>query len=215
MYELARLPRDLLQSRRNLGLVVVDMQVFKDPMGKSPLDYRYGSVPDGIAKLCRVIDCAKRNRIPIIIVTWATYPVDRREDEEYTKLMVPGLIAEIWAEVGGYTRMRITQKRQNSAFSNPAFQDALDELGIGRVILGGYNKEVCVWETARDLLGRGYEVITSERLFFVSRTCDWRAWSGIVDEFYRTMTVQLEPEQLMELIARERLMGGSREHARG
>ncbi len=49
-------------------------------------------------------------------------------------------------------------KESFSCCGNPAFNDRLKETGRRQILLVGMETHVCVWQTAIDLIGEGYEV---------------------------------------------------------
>jgi len=56
----------------------------------------------------------------------------------------------------------ILQKTTAGALSSTNLHTKLQERGINSVVVCGVNTDICVWQTARELADRGYEVVVVE-----------------------------------------------------
>jgi len=84
-------------------------------------------------------------------------------------LNLPGLVTEQYPEGIGPTaaalstglgQYPIIQKRTFSCCREPLFIKALEETGRNQIIIIGIETHVCVYQTAADLLQKGYKVQT-------------------------------------------------------
>ncbi|MCX7590103.1 MAG: hydrolase [Kiritimatiellae bacterium] len=72
---------------------------------------------------------------------------------------VPSKMGQTVPEVRRYLgEMEPIVKASFSACGSPLFREKLEELGRRQALLAGIETHVCVWQTAVDLLGLGYQV---------------------------------------------------------
>lgn len=178
---------------KKMGVVVIDMQDMRSADGRPMFSYDYGTVPEGIAKLCRVLECAKSLDIPIILVKLGMVTFRFEESRPRTDFVTPEILPEVAECLDGYQRTRIVGKTKSDAYTNPEFRATLEELGIDTLIFTGYNKAECVWRTAVNAALSGLIVVTGAELLFGSIN-DHKHEMEIqrAMEFYRTNTVWVE-----------------------
>lgn len=149
----------MLQLRPKTAVAIIDMQLWPSVEGRlGRFSYNHGTVPEGIARLCGLLDCAKRLGIPVALVELVC--TDSRNQ------IVPPILPELTDAIRGYEKGRIIPKPDLSAFSNPEFRTWLDSYNIGKLVVAGYHRIACVQRTVRDALLVPLEVVTSGELIF-------------------------------------------------
>lgn len=116
------------------------------------LAYKYGSVSKGFMKMRYVIDSANKLGVPIIFLTLDDYwPLPN----------------ELTESVRNYQKVRIPHQNGFNEYLAPVpLQNVLKTFSVTDLAIGGYNKFVCVRDTAVGAVLEGFHVhITDEILF--------------------------------------------------
>lgn len=121
-------------TKENSVLVVIDIQEKLYPHVENRKDLRKNVVK--LIKFCRTLD------IPIIL------------SEQYPKGL-GGTIEEVKTALKSYEP---EEKTSFSCCGIPEFENKLKDRGRKLAIIAGIETHVCVFQTTRDLLQRGYEV---------------------------------------------------------
>jgi nicotinamidase-related amidase len=151
------------QRRPNLAVVVVDMQLSIRTPYETAIGYRYGILSEGIARLCRVLQCAKELGIPIILIENGIVCFDTKRGLE---TRFPEVLPEVRAAVSGYDYVRWIRKRTVDAFGELTLERELKNFGVESVIFLGYRDTACVLETACTANARGYKVVVAKQGLF-------------------------------------------------
>lgn len=128
-------------------LVGIDFQERLMPAMKSNEELSAAAVK--LVKGCRILG------VPVIMT------------QQYTKGLGPTVAAiaealtEPLGEENGAAEFHPVEKTSFSAMGEPAFVDALEQLGRKTVIIAGIEAHVCVQQTVIDLLEKGYTVFVA------------------------------------------------------
>jgi len=111
----------------------------------------------------RLLDFARRKKIPVIYVSDAHLPGVDDELELWPPHAIVGtkgaeIIEELKPVKGDYT----LQKRRYSAFYETGLDPLLRELKVDTLVLVGLVTNVCIQHTAADAFFRGYGIIVPE-----------------------------------------------------
>ncbi|VVC02783.1 Isochorismatase family protein [Candidatus Bilamarchaeum dharawalense] len=175
-----RSPSDRKITPGKFGMVIIDMLDQYWPPDTRPFKYDFGPVSLGIKRLCGLLDFALKHNIPIIIV------------ESYSSDAFLVTIPEITDRVE--SKARIMSKKGHDAFLESEFRSILKELDLVDLVVGGYDRSICVFQTSRSLVTNGFRVFTSPEVLFGDDSLDLRHPDlvGAALEFYKSETVWFE-----------------------
>lgn len=128
-------PRKKMKAEKGRkALVIMDMQPKNgSAVGKKKI------VPNQVA----VLEYCIRLGVAVIIIEFSGCGATHRR---------------LRAAASGYDNAYFIEKTSWSAFDGTAFENLLRRLDVGSFVLGGVEAEVCLLETAREGLARGYEI---------------------------------------------------------
>jgi len=120
-----------------------------------------------IPKLKKLIEAARKHKIPVIYSNDAHYPQDVEVVAKWGKHAIKGTKgAEVIPELKPTTKDYIVEKRTYSGFYETGLDPLLRSLyrgeGVKTVILGGLHTNICVRHTAADAFFRGYKIIIAK-----------------------------------------------------
>jgi len=120
-----------------------------------------------IPKLKKLIDTARKHRIPVIYGNDAHLPEDMEVVRKWGKHAIKGTKgAEVIPELKPTEKDYVVEKRTYSGFYETGLDPLLRSLyhgeGVKTVILGGLHTNICVRHTAADAFFRGYEIIIAK-----------------------------------------------------
>jgi nicotinamidase-related amidase len=117
-----------------------------------------------IPNLKRLVEAARKNKVPIIYSNDAHYPQDVEVTRKWGKHAIKGTKgAEVIPELQPAQTDYIVEKRTYSGFYETGLDPLLRSLnrgyGVKTVVLGGLHTNMCVRHTAADAFFRGYKII--------------------------------------------------------
>lgn len=120
-----------------------------------------------IPNLKKLVEVARKNKIPVIYSNDAHYPQDFEVVEKWGKHAIKGTKgAEIIPELKPTEKDYIVEKRTYSGFYETGLDSLLRSLyhgeGVKIVVLGGLHTNLCVRHTAADAFFRGYKIIIAK-----------------------------------------------------
>ncbi len=120
-----------------------------------------------IPNLKKLIEAARKKKIPVIYCNDAHYPEDFEVVEKWGKHAVKGTKgAEVIPELMSAEKDYIVEKRTYSSFYETGLDPLLRSLykgeGVKTVILGGLHTNICVRHTAAGAFFRGYRIIVAK-----------------------------------------------------
>ena len=120
-----------------------------------------------IPNLKKLIEAARKNKIPIIYSNDAHLPEDAEVVHRWGKHAIKGTKgAEVIPELKPTEKDYIIEKRTYSGFYETGLEPLLRSLyrgeGVKTVILGGLHTNMCVRHTAADAFFRGYKIIVAK-----------------------------------------------------
>jgi len=120
-----------------------------------------------IPKLKKLIEAARKHKIPVIYSNDAHYPHDVEVVQKWGKHAIKGTKgAEVIPQLKPTAKDYISEKRTYSGFYETGLDPLLRSLhlgeGIKTVILGGLHTNICVRHTAADAFFRGYKIIIAK-----------------------------------------------------
>ncbi len=120
-----------------------------------------------IPKLKKLIEAARKHKIPVIYSNDAHYPQDVEVVAKWGKHAIKGTKgAEVIPELKPTAKDYIVEKRTYSGFYETGLDPLLRSLyrgeGVKTVILGGLHTNICVRHTAADAFFRGYKIIIAK-----------------------------------------------------
>jgi len=120
-----------------------------------------------IPNLKKLIEAARKQKIPVIYSNDAHYPEDFEVVEKWGKHAIKGTKgAEVIPELRPTEKDYIVEKRTYSGFYETGLEPLLRSLhrgeGAKTVILGGLHTSICVRHTAADAFFRGYKIIIAK-----------------------------------------------------
>ncbi|MDO8553462.1 MAG: isochorismatase family protein [Candidatus Micrarchaeota archaeon] len=161
--------------RAKTAVVVIDMQEKSFKLGKLPPDYvaekvteeiyrkcrmaeyKYGTLEQGIQRVCKLLNLARDIGIPILITE------SIGDHETIPRIIEAANVVPI-------------QKAFDSAFSVPNFRRWIELLELKSIIVAGFEISKCVLATIRDAVEDTYKIktgrvriITSPELLFTGR----------------------------------------------
>jgi nicotinamidase-related amidase len=116
-----------------------------------------------IPKLKRLVEVARKHKIPVIYSNDAHYPQDVEVVVKWGKHAIKGTKgAEVIPELKPTAKDYVVEKRTYSGFYETGLDPLLRSLykgeGVKTVILGGLHTHMCVRHTAADAFFRGYTI---------------------------------------------------------
>jgi nicotinamidase-related amidase len=120
-----------------------------------------------IPNLKRLVEAARKNKVPVIYSNDAHYPQDVEVTRKWGKHAIKGTKgAEVIPELKPAEKDYVVEKRTYSSF----YETGLDPLlrsfnrgeGVKTVVLCGLHTNMCVRHTAADAFFRGYHIIIAE-----------------------------------------------------
>jgi len=116
-----------------------------------------------IPNIKRILDFARKQRVPIIYATDAHLPNVDTEFEVWGPHAVRGswgaeIIDQLKPEKGDFRIL----KRKYSAFQGTDLDMLLRELKVGTLILTGVVTDICIQHTAADAFFKGYRIIVPQ-----------------------------------------------------
>ncbi len=120
-----------------------------------------------IPRLKKLIEAARKHKIPVIYSNDAHYPYDFEVVQKWGKHAIKGTKgAEVIPELKPSAKDYIVEKRTYSGFYETGLDQLLKSLhqgeGVKTVILGGLHTNICVRHTAADAFFRGYKIIIAK-----------------------------------------------------
>ena len=120
-----------------------------------------------IANLKKLIEAARKNKIPVIYCNDAHYPEDFEVVEKWGKHAVKGTKgAEVIPELIPAEKDYIVEKRTYSSFYETGLDPLLRSLykgeGVKMVVLSGLHTNICVRHTAAGAFFRGYRITVAK-----------------------------------------------------
>jgi nicotinamidase-related amidase len=116
-----------------------------------------------IPNIQRLLDFARKKRIPVIYVNDAHLPGVDKELDVWPSHAVAGTKgAEIIEELKPVKGDFVLQKRRYSAFFETGLDQLLRDLKVDTLVLVGLVTNICVQHTAADAFFRGYGIIVPE-----------------------------------------------------
>jgi nicotinamidase-related amidase len=120
-----------------------------------------------IPKLKRLIEAARKHKIPVIYSNDAHYPQDTEVVAKWGKHAIKGTIgAEVIPELKPAAEDYVIEKRTYSGFYETGLESLLRSLyngeGVKTLILGGLHTHMCVRHTAADAFFRGYKIVIAK-----------------------------------------------------
>jgi nicotinamidase-related amidase len=120
-----------------------------------------------IPKLKRLVEAARKHKIPVIYSNDAHYPQDAEVVAKWGKHAIKGSKgAEVIPELKRTAKDYVVEKRTYSGFYETGLDPLLRSLykgeGVKTVILGGLHTHMCVRHTAADAFFRGYTVVVAK-----------------------------------------------------
>lgn len=117
-----------------------------------------------IPNLKRLVEAARKHRIPVIYGNDAHYPHDTEVVAKWGNHAIKGTKgADVIPELKPAAKDYIVEKRTYSSFYETGLDPLLRSLykgeGVKTVILGGLHTNICVRHTAADAFFRGYKII--------------------------------------------------------
>jgi len=120
-----------------------------------------------VPKLKKLIEAARKHRIPVIYSNDAHYPQDVEVVAKWGKHAIKGTKgAQVIPELTPTAKDYIVEKRTYSGFYetglDPLLRSLYDGEGVKAVILGGLHTNICVRHTSADAFFRGYTIIIAK-----------------------------------------------------
>lgn len=155
-----------------------------------------------IPNIQRLLDLARKKRIPVIYVSDAHLPGVDDELELWPPHAVVGtkgaeIIEELKPVKGDYT----LQKRRYSAFYETGLDPLLRELKVDTLVLVGLVTNVCIQHTAADAFFRGYRIIVPEDCVEAPTEGDQKTALKYLKTNYGTEITKVQ--ELMKLMKKE------------
>jgi nicotinamidase-related amidase len=143
----------------NKAVIIIDM--LNDFVTGDLKSKRAGDV---IQPLKRLIEAARKHKMPVIYSNDAHYPEDAEVVKRWGKHAIKGTKgAEVIPELKPTEKDFVVEKRTYSGFYETGLDSLLRSLysgeGAKTVILGGLHTHICVRHTAADAFFRGYEIL--------------------------------------------------------
>jgi nicotinamidase-related amidase len=118
-------------------------------------DNRIGSNLDSVVQAtCRVLEAARRARIPIFFTTYAHDPADppSPQNKKLFMKLKPGeeRMFELDSRLGRLPTEKLIRKRYASCFKGTNLNEMLTSLGVDTLIVTGCSTSHCVYATCRD-----------------------------------------------------------------
>ncbi len=147
---------------QNKAVVVIDMLV-DFVTGDLKLDRAKPVVP----KIKRLVENARKYKVPVIYSNDAHLPVDHEVVERWGRHAIKGTKgAQVMPELKPTTNDYVVEKRAYSGFFETGLDSLLRSLnkgeGVRTIILCGLHTHICVRHTAADAFFRGYEIIIAK-----------------------------------------------------
>jgi nicotinamidase-related amidase len=120
-----------------------------------------------IHPLQKLVEAARKHRIPVIYSNDAHYPTDAEVVHKWGGHAIKGTPgAEVISELEPKKQDFIVEKRTYSGFYEtglePLLRSLYDGEGVKTVILGGLHTNICVRHTSADAFFRGYKIVIAE-----------------------------------------------------
>jgi nicotinamidase-related amidase len=117
--------------------------------------HRIGSNLDSVVEAtCRVLEAARRARIPIFFTTYAYDPADppSPQNKKLRMELKPGdeRLFELDERLGRRPTEKLIRKRYASCFKGTNLHEMLTSLGVDTLIVTGCSTSHCVYATCRD-----------------------------------------------------------------
>ena len=120
-----------------------------------------------IPNLKRLVEAARKNKVPVIYSNDAHYPQDVEVTRKWGKHAIKGTEgAEVIPELKPAKKDYVVEKRTYSGFYETGLDPLLRSLykgeGAKTVVLGGLHTNMCVRHTAADAFFRGYRIVIAK-----------------------------------------------------
>ncbi|MDN5363484.1 MAG: hypothetical protein PWQ91_545 [Eubacteriales bacterium] len=149
------------------AVVIIDMQEkLARAMDKDVLE-------DVVKNILTLIELGKLFNIPFIVA------------EQYPKGL-GNTLEEISKAVKEFNPI---EKISFSCVAEPSFMNALEQTHRRKIVLTGMETHVCVWQTALDLLSRGYYVYVPKDAVCSRRKEDWKTALDLIKDAGGVVTV--------------------------
>ena len=145
-----------LENRPNTGLLVIDVQ--NDVVGQA---HQRDAVVGNIGAL---VDRARHAGVPVVWVQHSDEGLTRGSDGWR---IVPELIPEAGEP--------LVEKNYGDSFEDTTLEDALSELGVGRLVVVGAETDACVRCTLHGAFVRGYDAILVDDAHTTGDKSEWGA----------------------------------------
>ena len=129
-----------LENRPNTALLVIDVQ-----NGVVDGNWERDTV---VANVGRLVEKARRGRVPVVWVQHSDEHLDRGSDEWR---IVPELVPD--------GSEPLVEKNHGDSFEATTLEDVLAGLGVGRLVIAGAQTDACIRSTLHGAFVRGYDAI--------------------------------------------------------
>lgn len=167
-------------SFRNKAVLVVDLQhgYMRDMRSEQKQSANFESVK-------RLLDWARKEGIELVFLE------DRRDDR--AGITIPAIIEAV-------EREKVIEKWTPDGFENGKLLKRLNEKKVGDLIICGYAREICVFETGKKARELGFRVESSQGLIFGSRGAKPSIFrEAMVKDFYeREIAMHANVDELIE-----------------
>lgn len=128
-----------LKNRPNTALLVIDVQngVVKEAYDRDPV----------VANIGRVVEKARRERVPVIWVQHSSAELARESDGW-----------RIVPELARGEAEPLVEKNYGDSFEDTTLETVLASLGVGQLVIVGAQTDACIRSTLHGAFVRGYDV---------------------------------------------------------
>ncbi len=120
-----------------------------------------------IQPLRRLVEAARKHKVPVIYSNDAHYPMDAEVVHKWGGHAIKGTPgAEVIPELQPKEQDFTVEKRTYSGFYetglDPLLRSLYDEKGVKTVVIGGLHTHICVRHTSADAFFRGYKIVIAK-----------------------------------------------------